>query len=148
MKLLLSVLLLLFPATLTMPLATDRQQEQHCLGNIIYHEARGESLRGQRAVANVVLNRAKHKLTTVCNVMAQPKQFSWYAKQPVLLPKEVLSKQLVVAAQMYIAHARNERVVDDYGSTHFAHKRIKNNWTTQLKRTHVINNHVFYREKR
>ena len=47
--------------------------ELHCLALNNYFEARGESTTGQRAVANVVLNRVKHKgfPDTICAVVKQ-----------------------------------------------------------------------------
>lgn len=53
--------------------------EQTCLANAVYFEARGESLRGQLAVAEVVLNRAASGRfpATLCGVVAQPAQFSF-----------------------------------------------------------------------
>ena len=48
------------------------------LANVIYHEARGESRRGQIAVGYVVLNRVKSSRypNTISGVVWQPKQFS------------------------------------------------------------------------
>ena len=49
------------------------EKELWCLATAIYFEARGESYRGQVAVAQVVLNRVKHKLypDTICGVVFQ-----------------------------------------------------------------------------
>ena len=48
------------------------------LANAIFHEARGESLRGQVAVAHVILNRVKDGRfpNTIKGVIWQPRQFS------------------------------------------------------------------------
>ncbi len=50
---------------------------QH-LANVIYHEARGESVEGQVAVGQVVMNRVKSGRFggTVREVVYQPRQFS------------------------------------------------------------------------
>ena len=55
-----------------------------CLTDNIYHEARGEPLAGQVAVAKVTINRTKHKSfpKNLCEVVYQPKQFSWTIKKP------------------------------------------------------------------
>jgi len=47
--------------------------EKLCLAQAIYHEARGESVTGQWAVANVIINRANsHRFpTTLCGVIYQ-----------------------------------------------------------------------------
>lgn len=57
------------------------QSEVQCLAKVIHHEARGESKRGQEAVAYVVLNRtkSKHFPQTVCKVVTQHKQFSGFS---------------------------------------------------------------------
>ncbi|OJX48047.1 MAG: hypothetical protein BGO81_06360 [Devosia sp. 66-22] len=49
------------------------KDEQLCLTQAIYHEARGESEAGQWAVANVIINRAMSKKfpTTLCGVVFQ-----------------------------------------------------------------------------
>jgi hypothetical protein len=55
----------------------DREQE--CLANAVYFEARGESIEGQLAVAEVVMNRAASGRypTTLCAVITQKAQFSF-----------------------------------------------------------------------
>lgn len=60
--------------------AGPQQAEIACLALNIYHEARGEGIKGMRAVASVVMNRVRSKLfpDTVCDVVSQPAQFSWY----------------------------------------------------------------------
>jgi hypothetical protein len=49
------------------------KEEQLCLTQAIYHEARGESEAGQWAVANVIINRAMSKKfpTSICGVVFQ-----------------------------------------------------------------------------
>lgn len=55
--------------------------EQQCLIANVFFEARGESLKGMKAVAAVTLNRVDHKSYpgSVCAVVFQKKQFSWSA---------------------------------------------------------------------
>jgi spore germination cell wall hydrolase CwlJ-like protein len=50
-----------------------------CLAKAIYHEARGESETGQKAVAHVVVNRTRHNAfpNSICGVVYQRSQFSW-----------------------------------------------------------------------
>lgn len=54
-------------------------REFRCLSQSIYHEARGEPLDGQIMVANVIMNRVKHKEfpNTICDVVFQRNQFEW-----------------------------------------------------------------------
>ena len=53
--------------------------EQECLARAVYFEARGESLEGQLAVADVVLNRVASERypDTICEVVVQRAQFSF-----------------------------------------------------------------------
>lgn len=53
----------------------------HCLAEAIYQEARGESIQGQMAVKQVVLNRVQHPHfpKNICEVVFQRGQFSWTA---------------------------------------------------------------------
>lgn len=59
--------------------ADTPDSEQECLARAVYFEARGESLDGQLAVADVVLNRVASKRypDTICAVVVQRAQFSF-----------------------------------------------------------------------
>lgn len=63
--------------------AKAETNEVVCLAKNIYFESRGEALAGKLAVAQVTLNRVKHKQfpKTVCEVVYQPRQFSWTANK-------------------------------------------------------------------
>ncbi|MGB6117317.1 MAG: cell wall hydrolase, partial [Mesorhizobium sp.] len=56
-----------------LPAEVFSKKEQTCLANGIYFEARGESLRGQAAVAQVILNRVRNPTypDTICGVVYQ-----------------------------------------------------------------------------
>jgi hypothetical protein len=58
---------------------TTDTREQDCLAKAVYFEARGESLEGQLAVAQVVINRAGSGRypADLCSVITQPWQFSF-----------------------------------------------------------------------
>ena len=47
-----------------------------CLALNVFHEARGEFIPGQYAVALVTLNRAEHDPAKVCDVVFKRHQFS------------------------------------------------------------------------
>jgi spore germination cell wall hydrolase CwlJ-like protein len=59
--------------------ANTEDAEQECLAGAVYFEAQGESLLGQLAVAEVVLNRAASGRypASICEVVTQPWQFSF-----------------------------------------------------------------------
>lgn len=48
-----------------------------CLALTIFNEARGESDKGQLAVANVIINRVKQHNSSICSEVKKPKQFSF-----------------------------------------------------------------------
>ena len=56
-------------------------QQAFCVAQAVYHEARGESDLGKRAVAHVVLNRVKQQHKTPCEVLKQPRQFQIKLRQ-------------------------------------------------------------------
>ena len=57
------------------------ERELSCLVANVYHEARSEDALGQAAVAWVTLNRVRHPdyPKTICEVVMQPGQFSWFS---------------------------------------------------------------------
>ena len=60
--------------------ATDRRHQITCVALGVYYESRGESPRGQQAVADVIMNRARaggRFPDTPCRVILQPGQFSF-----------------------------------------------------------------------
>ena len=56
-----------------------------CLALNVYHEAKNQSLIGQIAVAQVVMNRVKDERypNTVCEVVEQGPTYSWKPDYPV-----------------------------------------------------------------
>ena len=67
------------------------QRDLQCLAEALYFEARGEGSQGQRAVAEVILNRVDHPRfpKTVCGVVNQRGQFT-YNKNARIREKEGL----------------------------------------------------------
>lgn len=61
-----------------------------CLALNIYYEARGESIAGQIAVTQVVLNRVySNKFpNNICDVIQQKNQFSWFWDGKSDMPKD------------------------------------------------------------
>lgn len=72
-----------------------------CLAENIYHEARGEPVAGQLAVAHVVLNRVSDDRfpDSICSVINQPNQFHWVAKKPKIREPEAWERATKVAEQ-------------------------------------------------
>ena len=78
--------------------------ETECLATALYHEARGEGERGQKAVAFVIHNRAQSPEFPdgYCNVILQPKQFSFVGdRNPDSIREwEIYEKLLAMAVEL------------------------------------------------
>lgn len=138
-------ILALFPIQLYNDMTMPDSNDIICLSNILWREARGESIKGQHSVALVVLNRAKRRKLSVCAIMAQPKQFSWYEKHPDIVPLNIMHKQLALAYDTYTKYMKNEHKDHTKGATHFSGEYVNNYWTRKFKHTVTIGKHKFYR---
>lgn len=68
---------LLLAALLSTAPVQQLHQQHVCMANAVWHEARGESLKGRRAVVDVVLNRTKAEKAGICSVVFRRGQFTW-----------------------------------------------------------------------
>ena len=130
------------------PSATAKQnKELDCLSKVVYHEARGEPLEGQRAVAYVVMNRTQNPQwpQDVCGVTLQPKQFSdFHLDIPIERASEAWKNALTVASNVYY-----QKVSDPTkGATFFFNpKKCSPYWKRGLTFVRDIGNHRFLRLK-
>ena len=141
-KLVLAVLLVGFT---TLSVAQPYSKQAKCLADNLYHEARGESLAGIKAVASVVLNRVASKRwpNSICKVVYQKKQFSWANKPEARHPRGVAYTRAVqrVVSQAMIGRLRDKT----HGATHYHTKAVRPYWRKHLTKTIVIGFHIFYR---
>ncbi len=112
--------------------------EVRCLEAAIHHEAKGESFAGKLAVGNVVLNRVAMPSfpKSVCGVVKQKKQFSWYTGNESSLHTPV-SRDTQIAARKAMASKRDNVLF--FHATYVAPK-----WSRRLSRQFTIGNHIFY----
>jgi N-acetylmuramoyl-L-alanine amidase len=127
-----------------------------CLALNIYHEARGEMIPGQYAVANVTLNRAKGDSSEVCRIVTAKHQFSWTNK---LLSKQggqwVLKRQgypkdeyAWLLAQRVAKTALKRPDMDFTGGATFYHATyVSPAWRSSVERTKKMGSHIFYRTR-
>lgn len=124
--------------------------EWQCLKEAIYFEARGESLEGQVAVAEVILNRVDSPLypRTVCGVVKQRGgggcQFSYVCDGRTDRMREKAAADLAGR----IARAMLDgapRVLTD-GATHFHVRGLRPSWSKRFDKTAAIGAHLFYRQ--
>lgn len=120
------------------------RKEIYCIADAIYHEARGESVEGQTAVAHVILNRVKSKRypDTACEVVHQPYQFS-YEKGKQHANKAAWSASIEYAALSYMGFINDPTD----GATHYyAHNKVNPHWSSSYKVAAILGNHTFKRK--
>ncbi len=130
--------------------ALNRSRELDCLTQAVYFEARGETPRGQAAVAQVVLNRVKHPAfpKTVCAVVFQGAasrgcQFSFACDGSMRRAREAAAWD---RARKIAARAMSGVVLADVGSaTHFHTTGVSPGWGPRMLRVSQVGLHVFYR---
>ena len=130
-------------AAMMAPPTIDSEQHE-CLALNIYHEARGERVEGQIAVAQVTLNRVKHDEwgSTICEVVYQPKQFSWTHMIEDQAPKYSKSwrKAKIIARDVMIGNVEDPTM----GAVYYHANYVNPNWAEYMDLSKVIGNHLFY----
>ncbi len=123
-----------------------------CLTAAIYYEARSESLDGQRAVAQVVLNRARHPAfpNSVCGVVYQGSQrrtgcqFSFTCDGS--MNRGVRNASGWETARQIASAALAGFVYSPVGlATHYHTTAIRPWWAPSLTRAITVGAHIFYR---
>lgn len=124
--------------------AASGGREWKCLATAIYFEARGEPVKGQFAVAEVILNRVGHAAypDTVCGVVNQTCQFSFTCDG---LPERITDRAAFARAGK-IAEIMLHGVPSALtaGATHFHTTGVRPDWARRLPRTAQIGDHIFY----
>jgi spore germination cell wall hydrolase CwlJ-like protein len=129
----------------------SRARELDCLTQAVYFEARGESARGQAAVATVIMNRVKNPNfpKTVCGVVYQGAthrngcQFSFACDGMV---ERVVETSAWDRARQVAARTLSGVVLRDVGSaTHFHTTGVSPGWGSRMLRVAQVGLHVFYR---
>jgi len=129
-------------------------KEQKCLAEAVYFEARGESLKGQAAVAQVVLNRVRNPAypATICGVVYQNTnwrnrcQFSFACdgkKRRVTQPHHWKLAQdiarTVTSGQIWLPEVGS--------STHYHATYVRPRWARSMIKLEKIGLHIFYRTR-
>ena len=123
---------------------TVTDAEMECLAGTVYFESKGESLAGQLAVAEVVINRKNSPRfpNSICGVVYQKSQFSFVrgGKMPAINKDSKAWRNAVAIAHI----AMNEHWESPVkGSLFFHSTYVSPGW--RLTRTGTIGNHIFYR---
>ncbi|WP_432449341.1 cell wall hydrolase [Aliiroseovarius marinus] len=131
--------------------APKQDAEWRCLSEALYFEARGETVKGQFAVAEVIMNRVAHARfpNTICGVINQGTgrkyacQFTYTCDGRA----EVIHEPASFARVGKIARA----VIDGAprnltaGATHYHTTAVSPRWASVFARTASIGVHRFYR---
>jgi hypothetical protein len=129
----------------------DGNAQSACLAEALYFEARGESVRGQFAVAEVILNRADSSAypDTVCGVIHQGTgqkyqcQFTYKCDgRPEHVGNQVIFGQIDKVARLMVQGAPRRLTA---GATHYHTNAVSPNWSRSFPRTATIGVHHFYR---
>ena len=131
--------------------AKNQTRETQCLAEAMYYESRSETASGQKAVAEVILNRvdSKHFPNTICGVVYQGAerttgcQFSFTCDgSNAILPRgKSWAQSQRVAKHMNIGASADQT----RNATHYHTTNISPAWAPHLRQTRTIDTHVFYR---
>jgi spore germination cell wall hydrolase CwlJ-like protein len=131
-----------------------RAKSEKCLAEAVYFEARGEAVRGQIAVAQVVMNRAFSGFypTTVCGVVYQNKhhhlacQFTFacdnvadVVREPDMWDRARKIAKAMLDGQLWLPEVGK--------STHYHAYWVRPSWVSEMKKTYKFGVHTFYRPR-
>jgi spore germination cell wall hydrolase CwlJ-like protein len=134
--------------------AKARAKSEKCLTEAVYFEARGEAVRGQIAVAQVVMNRAFSGFypTTVCGVVYQNKnrhfacQFTFacdnvadVVREPDMWDRAKKIAKAMLDGRLWLPEVNK--------STHYHAYWVHPSWVGEMKKMYKFGVHTFYRPR-
>ncbi|TPK91881.1 cell wall hydrolase [Mesorhizobium sp. B2-4-12] len=135
-----------------LPASVFSKPEQKCLANGIYFEARGESVRGQAAVAQVILNRVRNPAypNSICGVVYQ--NDSWFNRCQFSFACDGRKKRIdnpvayKTAQDIAMAVTAGKIFIPEVGSsTHYYAQYVHPGWAHTMQKMTKIGLHIFYR---
>ena len=132
--------------------AASGGSEWQCLAEALYFEARGETVKGQFAVAEVILNRVDSTRypNSVCGVIHQGTgrkyacQFTFTCDGiPENISEPAAYRRVGKVAKLMLSGA--PRTLTD-GATHYHTTAVSPRWARVFRKTAKIGVHVFYRQ--
>lgn len=135
-----------------LPASVFSTKEQACLANGIYFEARGESVRGQAAVAQVILNRVRNPAypNSICGVVYQ--NDNWLNRCQFSFACDGRKKRIEspanykVAQDVAMAVTAGKIFIPEVGSsTHYYANYVHPGWARTMQKMTKIGLHIFYR---
>lgn len=132
-----------------------RERSEKCLAEAVYFESRGEPIRGQVAVAQVVMNRvfSGYYPADVCRAVYQNAnrklacQFTFACDNipDVVTEPRLWSQAKQIAADMLDGLLWDEKVGR---ATHYHAQSVRPNWIREMRKLDRIGEHTFYRPRR
>jgi spore germination cell wall hydrolase CwlJ-like protein len=131
-----------------------RAKSEKCLADAVYFEARGEAVRGQIAVAQVVMNRTFSGFypNTVCGVVYQNKhrhmacQFTFacddnpdVVNEPDMWDRAKKIARAMLDGQLWLPEVGK--------STHYHAYWVRPSWVSEMKKMYKFGVHTFYRPR-
>lgn len=126
--------------------------EHKCLSEVLYYEARGEGIGGQKAIAEVVFHRMNHGDYghSICAVVYEGAkhsgcQFSFTCNGDMKRAKQASAwrEAEALAAQILTGQVPLRNATG--GALNFHAASVSPDWADTMDRTTQIGNHVFYR---
>ena len=121
-----------------------------CLTEALYFEARGESIKGQFAVAEVILNRVDSGLypRSVCKVVHQRGSgacaFSYACDKYSNKMRDRSSRDRAARIAGIMLNGGPRLLTE--GATHFHTRAVRPGWARKFRHTATIGAHIFYRQ--
>lgn len=133
--------------------AEFEERERRCLATAIYFEARGEPVRGQVAVGQVIMNRVRSPLfpETICGVVYQGQmqkgcQFSFACDGKTDMPRN--DAQWALAQDIARQITAGELWLPEVGySTYYHANYVSPRWVGGMNKIDKIGRHIFYKKR-
>ena len=129
----------------------EGSDEWRCLSEALYFEARGETVKGQFAVAEVIMNRVKSARFpgSLCGVINQGtgKKFGCQFTYTCDGNKEVIAEPQAYSRVGKVARAILDGKAPKLtnGATHYHTTAVRPSWSRVYTKTTRIGDHLFYR---
>lgn len=119
--------------------------EANCLATAVYYEARGETLEGQLAVAQVILNRTTSGRypPSICGVVLQPAQFS-FVRGSALPPVDHSDECWHTAAAIAEVALKRQAESVPANVLWYHANYVDPRWNKTMTRATQIGSHIFY----
>jgi N-acetylmuramoyl-L-alanine amidase len=120
-----------------------KKSDIECLARNIYHEARGEPIKGQIAVAQVTVNRVESGefQSSICKAVYANRQFSWTLDKTKKIKDRKAWEASVVIATAVLTKSVH---LPDFRALYFHTKQVKPRWNRTKRVVATIGNHIFY----